>query len=145
MLIESSQERLKALEEFSIADLEAVRITLRGDSVIDWHRMNFASEDEVRDFIVAQEFRPDDAGERARMEAIKDEAINYLRRHFEYPIPKPVEQAVQPVAAFRFRAPVRGLDNSANLTGPLEAAMGFGVGVGCAKKKHDVPPFVRTP
>jgi len=93
MLIESSQERLKALEEFSLADLEAVRITLRGDSVIDWHRVNFASDDEVRDFIVAQEFLPDEAADRARMNAIKDEAISFLRRHFEYPIPKPVERA----------------------------------------------------
>src|SRR3954469_3821083 len=86
-------ERLKKLEEFTLADLEAVRLTLRGDSVIDWHRLNFANEDEVREFLIAQEFRPDDPVDRARMAAIKNEAVSYLRRHFEYPIPKPVEQA----------------------------------------------------
>jgi hypothetical protein len=48
-------ERLKRLEEFTLADLEAVRLILRGDSVIDWHRLNLASEDEVRDFLVAQD------------------------------------------------------------------------------------------
>ena len=87
------RDALKALEDFTLADLEAVRLVLRGDSVIDWHRLNFKDEDEIRDFCMAQEFHPDEPADRARMNAIKDEAISYLRRHFEYPIPKPVEQA----------------------------------------------------
>ncbi|MBX3189897.1 MAG: TIGR04552 family protein [Labilithrix sp.] len=87
------RERLKTLDEFSLADLEAVRLLLRGDSVIDWHRLNFKDDAEIRDFLVAQEFRPEENADRARMNAIKAEAISYLRRHFEYPIPKPVEQA----------------------------------------------------
>lgn len=86
------RDRLKALDEFTLADLEAVRLVLRGDSVVDWHRLNFQDEDEVREFMMAQEFHPDEPADRARMNAIKAEAISYLRRHFEYPIPKPVEQ-----------------------------------------------------
>jgi uncharacterized protein (TIGR04552 family) len=85
-------ERLKRLEEFTLADLEAVRILLRGDSVIDWHRLNFADMAEVTEFLVAHEFRPDQPKDRERMETIKHEAISFLRRHFEYPIPKPVER-----------------------------------------------------
>jgi uncharacterized protein (TIGR04552 family) len=87
------RDRLKTLDEFTLADLESVRLVLRGDSVIDWHRLNFKDEEEVRDFLLAQEFHPDEAADRARMNAIKAEAISFLRRHFEYPIPKPVEQA----------------------------------------------------
>ncbi len=87
------RERLKTLDEFSLADLEAVRLLLRGDSVIDWHRLNFKDAQEITDFIFAQEFHPEEPADRARMNAIKAEAISYLRRHFEYPIPKPVEQA----------------------------------------------------
>ena len=87
------RDTLKALDDFTLADLEAVRLVLRGDSVIDWHRLNFKDEEEIRDFCMAQEFHPDEPADRARMNAIKDEAISYLRRHFEYPIPKPVEQA----------------------------------------------------
>jgi len=86
-------ERLKRLDEFTLADLEAVRLVLRGDSVIDWHRLNLKDEDEVRDVLLAQEFHVDEPADRARMEWIKAEAISYLRRHFEYPIPKPVERA----------------------------------------------------
>ena len=87
------EERLKRIDEFSLADLEAVRLLLRGDSVIDWHRLNFESEEQARDFILAQELRPDDPADRARMEAIKNEAVSFLRRHFEFPIPKPIERA----------------------------------------------------
>jgi uncharacterized protein (TIGR04552 family) len=84
---------LKALKDFSVADLEAVRIVLRGDSVIDWHRLNFRDVADVQAFLRSHEFDPEHEGDRARMNAIKDEAVSYLRRHFEYPIPKPVENA----------------------------------------------------
>lgn len=87
------RERLKTLDEFTLADLEAVRLLLRGDSVVDWHRLNFKDGQEITEFLLASEFRPDEPADRARMNAIKSEAISYLRRHFEYPIPKPVEQA----------------------------------------------------
>jgi uncharacterized protein (TIGR04552 family) len=87
------KDQLKELEEFTLADLESVRLVLRGDSVIDWHRLNYRDEEEVREFLMSQEFHWDEAADRGRMNAIKAEAVSYLRRHFEYPIPKPVEQA----------------------------------------------------
>lgn len=85
--------RLKLLDEFTLTEIEAVRLILRGDSIIDWQRLHFADDDEARRFLVTQEFRPDEAADRARLESIKNEAIAYLRRHFEFPIPKPVERA----------------------------------------------------
>jgi uncharacterized protein (TIGR04552 family) len=88
-----SLDRLKNLDEFTLADLEAVRLALRGDSVIDWHRLNLENDAEIEELLVAQELVPSDPHDRARMDAIKAEAVSYLRRHFEYPIPKPVERA----------------------------------------------------
>jgi uncharacterized protein (TIGR04552 family) len=76
--------------DFSLADVEAIRLLLRGGSVIDWHRLNFANEDEARGFIRAQEIDLSEAADRARTEAVKRAAINYLRRHFDFPIPRPV-------------------------------------------------------
>ena len=38
----------------------------------------------------------DDPADRARMEHVKGEAIAYLRRQFDYPIPRPVERATVP-------------------------------------------------
>ena len=86
-------DRLKRIDEFTLADLEAVRLILRGDSVIDWHRLNLSSDSEIDDLLRAQEFHPDEPADRARLASIKNEAVSYLRRHFEYPIPKPVELA----------------------------------------------------
>jgi uncharacterized protein (TIGR04552 family) len=85
--------RLKPHDEFTLMELEALRLVLRGDSVIDWHRLQFEDMDAAQRFLVTHEFRPDEPADRARIEAIKNEAIAYLRRHFEFPIPKPVARA----------------------------------------------------
>ena len=41
-------ERLKRLDEFALHDLESVRMILRGDSVVDWHRLNLENEADAR-------------------------------------------------------------------------------------------------
>jgi uncharacterized protein (TIGR04552 family) len=89
-------ERLKALSEFTLADLESIRLILRGDSVIDWRRLDFASDAEVREFLFSQELRLEEPSDCERMDFVKTEAIAYLRRQFEYPIPRPVEKSTVP-------------------------------------------------
>jgi uncharacterized protein (TIGR04552 family) len=89
----SQEQRLKRIEELSLSDLESVRLILRGDSVVDWHRLDFKDEAEARRFLHAQELRPDDPADRARMESIKNEAVEYLRRNFDFAIPRPIERA----------------------------------------------------
>jgi uncharacterized protein (TIGR04552 family) len=84
-------DSLKPLTDWSLADLESVRLLLRGDSVIDWHRLNLATDDDVRAILSGNEFSLDETTDRARITRIKDEAIEYLRRHFEFPIPKAIE------------------------------------------------------
>jgi uncharacterized protein (TIGR04552 family) len=89
-------ERLKPLEQFTLGDLESIRLILRGDSVIDWRRLDFDREDEVREFLAAQELRVEDRADVTRMEYVKTESIAYLRRQYDYPIPRPVERATVP-------------------------------------------------
>jgi uncharacterized protein (TIGR04552 family) len=89
-------ERLKPLDHFTLSDLESIRLILRGDSIIDWRRLDFAQADQAREFLLAQELHPDDPLDRARMDHVKGEAIAYLRRQFDYPIPRPVERATVP-------------------------------------------------
>ncbi|MCL2450077.1 MAG: TIGR04552 family protein [Polyangiaceae bacterium] len=86
-------ERLKSLEEFTPTDLESIRVVLRGDSVIDWRRLGVETPDQARAFLEAQELRADEPEDRARIEHVKSEAVAYLRRQFDYPIPRPVERA----------------------------------------------------
>jgi uncharacterized protein (TIGR04552 family) len=86
-------ERLKTFGEFTLADLEAIRLILRGDSVIDWRRLDLETEADARDFLETQELRPDEPADQTRAEHVKSEAIAYLRRQYDYPIPRPVERA----------------------------------------------------
>ena len=83
----------RRIDEFSLADLEAIRLLLRGGSVIDWHRLNFDSRTEIESFMAAQEIDLSDPADSARANAVMASAISYLRRNFEFPIPKPVANA----------------------------------------------------
>lgn len=85
--------RYRRLEEIDLLDLESVRLVLRGGSVIDWQRLAFESEAEIREFLIAHELDPEDQASQARSEAIKNQAVAYLKRNFDFPIPKPVAQA----------------------------------------------------
>src|SRR5215472_13282088 len=89
-------ERLTPFDDFTLADLESVRLILRGDSIIDWRRLDFASDEEVRTYLAANELRVEDSADRQRMEYVKNESIAFLRRQFDYPIPRPVERATVP-------------------------------------------------
>lgn len=80
------------LASMSLSDLEGVRLLLRGGSVIDWYRLNFESDAEIERFLRAQEFDPEDPADRARAEKVKQDAIDYLKRHFDFPIPRPVSE-----------------------------------------------------
>src|SRR5688500_4922797 len=64
---------------------------LRGESVIDWHRLNLESVGQAETFIKNHDLDP--VLDRAFLEHVKMEAISYLRRNFTFAIPKPVERA----------------------------------------------------
>lgn len=88
----SAPDEFRTLDQLSLAELEGIRLVLWGGSVIDWHRLNFASEREAHEFLRAQELDLSRPADRARAEAVKNSAITYLRRTFDFPIPKPVAQ-----------------------------------------------------
>jgi uncharacterized protein (TIGR04552 family) len=73
--------------------MDLLRVLLRGESVIDFKRLALNSLEAVDEFLRVQEYHPDEPADRVRMEAIKREAIAYLRRNFEYPIPRAVAEA----------------------------------------------------
>lgn len=85
--------RYRKLDELDLLDLESIRLALFGASVIDWHRVSFGALVDVEEFLVAHELDPKDPASHARMEAVKNQAIAYLRRNFDFPIPKPVADA----------------------------------------------------
>lgn len=92
MIPQSAPGQLKPIKDWALADLEAVRLLLRGDSIIDWHRLNFEDERQAHEFLACNELYVSEAGDKTRMERLKADAIEYLRRHFEFPIPKAIER-----------------------------------------------------
>jgi uncharacterized protein (TIGR04552 family) len=77
-------------DELTLADVEAVRLLLRGESVIDWHRLNYADHAEVDRFLRLNEFDPESEEEMGWLEDIRAEAVDYLARAFAMAIPDEV-------------------------------------------------------
>ncbi|MBA3458352.1 MAG: TIGR04552 family protein [Deltaproteobacteria bacterium] len=77
-------------EELTLADVEAMRLLLRGESVIDWHRLSFVDHAEVDRFLRLNEFDPESEDELGRLEDIRGDAVDYLTRAFAMAIPDEV-------------------------------------------------------
>ena len=89
---EGSEEKIDGSDEFAklsrltLAELEGIRLVLRGGSVIDWHRLNFRTSTEIDNLIRAHELDMNEPADRARTEAVKNAAVSYLRRKFDFPV-----------------------------------------------------------
>ena len=59
-----------------------MRLLLRGDSVIDWHRLSFEDHSEVDRFLRLNEFDPESDEEIGRLEELRADAVDYLGRAF---------------------------------------------------------------
>lgn len=73
--------------------MEALRLILAGASVIDWHRLNLTGVEHAHRLIENHDLSLRDPKDLAFTEHIKREAITFLRRHFSFAIPKPVEES----------------------------------------------------
>jgi uncharacterized protein (TIGR04552 family) len=79
--------RPPAAGELTLADRDSVRLMLRGESIIDWHRLNFHDHAEVDRFLRLNEFDPESDVEMERFEDLRSEAVDYLARAFAMAIP----------------------------------------------------------
>jgi uncharacterized protein (TIGR04552 family) len=100
--------RPPSVDELTLADTDCVRLMLRGDSVIDWHRLGFADHAEVDRFLRLNEFDPESDDEMARLEDLRGDAVDYLARAFSMAIPDDVADDL----------PARDLFLVASSTGP---------------------------
>ncbi len=66
---------------------------MTGGSVIDWQRLQLTTPEAARKFLDNHDVSLEDARDQAFTEHVKREAISYLRRHFRFAIPKPIERA----------------------------------------------------
>lgn len=82
--------RPPAVDELELSDVEAVRLLLRGESVIDWHRLGFADHAEVDRFLRLNEFDPESDDEMGRLDELREDAVDYLSRAYAMAIPDEV-------------------------------------------------------
>jgi uncharacterized protein (TIGR04562 family) len=82
--------RPPSADELTLADTDSVRLMLRGDSVIDWHKLSFSDHEEVDRFLRLNEFDPESEDEMARLEDLRADAVDYLARAYAMAIPDEV-------------------------------------------------------
>jgi len=82
----------RGVEGMHLGELEAIRLILRGSSVIDWRRLHFRDAAEVDHFLRLSLFDLDDPRDARRLRAILAQAVEYLRKAFGYRVADSVAQ-----------------------------------------------------
>lgn len=83
---------LRPLEAMGLAEIEALRLILRGGSVVDWRRLNFERLEEVDAFLRLNLYDLEEARDERRVRSILAQAVEYLRTAFGYRVAQPVAQ-----------------------------------------------------
>jgi uncharacterized protein (TIGR04552 family) len=91
---QATRPNVARLENATLGDVEAMRLLLRGSSVIDWHRLAFSDGAEVDRFLKINEFDPASAEDMDRLEELRADAVEYLTRNFSYRMPEDVSHAM---------------------------------------------------
>lgn len=74
-------------EGLSLADIEAVRLILRGASVIDWHRLHLDTPEQVDGFLRVNGFDATCPQDMARLDHLLERSTEYLRKVLDYHFP----------------------------------------------------------
>ena len=69
----------RALSQLALQDLHEVKLLLRGESVVDWHRLYLSSEDEARRILALAALDADDPDDQRRMASVRAQAVEYVR------------------------------------------------------------------
>lgn len=95
MTFEPKHERApgyRALGALGVAELEALRLLLRGGSVVDWRRLDFTTREEVAHFLALHQFDLDDPRDVRRVRTVLAQAVEYLRSEFGYRVAEAVAE-----------------------------------------------------
>lgn len=68
----------RTISRLPLQDFHEIWLLLRGDSVVDWHRLAMRTEDDVRRLLRVNGFDPDDGDDIDRVEALRAEAVRYI-------------------------------------------------------------------
>ncbi|MFH1728180.1 MAG: TIGR04552 family protein [Pseudomonadota bacterium] len=85
--ISFSFQNFAHLKNLSLNDLEAIRLILRGGSVVDWRRLNFDSRNEIDNFLSINGYNINNPKDTDRLYTLHRKALNYIEENFQYNMP----------------------------------------------------------
>jgi uncharacterized protein (TIGR04552 family) len=94
--------------EMGLRELERLRLILRGGSVIDWRRMHFQARDEVDRFLRLCQVDTSRPYDEAWARVVLADAVEYLRRTFNYRVADAVAQPEEIHDLFLYASGARG-------------------------------------
>ncbi len=74
--------------ELDLQDLDASRLVLQGESVIDWHKLELDSYEKIDRYLALHMLDQRDAVDRERLRFLFNEAVNYLEENHKLAFPK---------------------------------------------------------
>lgn len=104
-----SKEFIASLLSKPPIDLTALRLSLSGESVIDWPRLEFQTLPEVDEFIRLQEFYVERPADRRHMTRLYHDATSYLTDVLGYRIPEELKDLRDVRQLFVFASQHQGL------------------------------------
>ena len=87
---EAAPAALRGVEAMGLGQIEAIRLILRGSSVVDWRRLHFREAAEVDHFLALNQLDLGDPADERRMRAILEQAVEYLRKAYGYRVAEAV-------------------------------------------------------
>lgn len=76
----------------TLGDVDAVRLLLQGNSVIDWNRSHFRTRQDVDTFLRLHLLDPDSPEDQRRLRFVHGEAVHYLTEHLDLHFPPDLAQ-----------------------------------------------------
>ncbi len=66
------------LEDLSVEDLHEIKLLIRGESVVDWHRLHLETPEDARRLLALNALDIEDAEDVARIEQLRAQAADYV-------------------------------------------------------------------
>jgi uncharacterized protein (TIGR04552 family) len=66
------------IDDLHLQDVHEIRLLLTGDSVVDWHRLNLETPEDVRRLLRVNSIDIDNPDDLARLQSLRGQAVHYL-------------------------------------------------------------------
>lgn len=98
---------VRTVQEMGLKELERIRLILRGGSVIDWRRLHFRTREEVDRFLRLCQIDPTNPDDEGWTRTILADAVEYLRRTFDYRVAEQVANPAEVHDLFLFASGIK--------------------------------------